>query len=86
MVNEKLRLCLVGCGMIGRVHAQACQKHQDTIELYVCDADETRARALEDEFGAAGVISDYDRVLSDPRIDAPMQKIGLSDYMAARND
>ncbi len=70
MGKEKLRLCLVGCGMIGRVHAQACQKHQDTIELYVCDADATRARAFEDEFEAAGVISDYDRVLSDPRIDA----------------
>jgi len=70
MVKEKLRLCLVGCGMIGRVHAQACQKHQDTIDLYVCDAEETRARALADEFGAAGVIGDYGRVLSDSGIDA----------------
>lgn len=70
MGNEKLRLCLVGCGMIGRVHAQACQKHQDTIELYLCDADETRARAFEDEFGAAGVIGDFGQALSDGRIDA----------------
>jgi predicted dehydrogenase len=70
MVDEKLRLCLVGCGMIGMVHAQACQKYQDRIELYVCDADETRARAFVDEFGAAGVIGDYDRALSDTGIDA----------------
>lgn len=70
MVKKKLGLCLVGCGMIGRVHAQACQKHQDIIELHVCDADETRAHALKDEFGATGVISDYNRALSDPTIDA----------------
>ncbi|GAB4355569.1 MAG: hypothetical protein Kow0099_39460 [Candidatus Abyssubacteria bacterium] len=70
MVNERVKLCLVGCGMIGRVHAQACQKHQDAIELYLCDADEMRARALKDEFGAVSVIGDYNQVLSDSRIDA----------------
>ena len=70
MAKKKIKLCLVGCGMIGRIHAQACLKRRDDIELYVCDSNEDTARWTGEEFGAAGVFTDYERALSDPRIDA----------------
>ena len=70
MANKKVKLCLVGCGMIGRIHAQACQKHRDDIELYVCDLDGEVARTTAEEFGAAGFFDSYEKVLSDSDIEA----------------
>jgi predicted dehydrogenase len=70
MSQERLKLCLVGCGTIGRVHAQACLKHRDDIRLSVCDINEEHARAVEQEFGAEGMFTRYQQVLSDPGIEA----------------
>jgi len=70
MTNKKLKLCLVGCGMIGRIHAQACQKHRDDIDLYVCDLDSEVARAAGEEFEAVGVFTSYEEVLADSDIEA----------------
>lgn len=70
MAKERLRLCLVGCGMIGRIHAQACQKLSEHIELYVCDLDEEAARRVADECSAEGVFTDYESALADERIEA----------------
>jgi len=70
MKGDRLRLCLVGCGMIGRIHARAAQRHREQIELYLCDADAGRAAALAREVKAAGVFRSYEEVLSDRAIDA----------------
>ncbi len=70
VTNNKLRLCLVGCGMIGRIHGQASQKHRDDIELSVCDTREEVARVAGKEVGATDVFTSYDQVLADPKIDA----------------
>jgi len=70
MEGEKLRLCVVGCGMIGRIHAQAAARHREDIHLHLCDVDARRAEALAGEVEAAGVYGSYERVLSDPVIDA----------------
>jgi predicted dehydrogenase len=70
MKGERLNLCVVGCGMIGRIHAQAAERRRQDIQLHLCDADAGRAAALAEEVEAAGVFSSYERVLSDPAIDA----------------
>jgi predicted dehydrogenase len=70
MKGEKLRLCLVGCGMIGRIHAQAAARHRQDIQLHLCDADAGRAEALAGEVQAVGVFESLEQVLSDPAIDA----------------
>jgi hypothetical protein len=43
MEGEKLQLCVVGCGMIGRVHAQAAARHREDIHLHLRDVDARRA-------------------------------------------
>ena len=70
MVKERIKICLVGCGMIGRIHGQNFLKRNDEIELYVCDVDETIAHNAADEFDAKGVFTEYEQVLRDDRIDA----------------
>ncbi|RJP65526.1 MAG: gfo/Idh/MocA family oxidoreductase [Candidatus Abyssobacteria bacterium SURF_17] len=70
MSSKKLKLCLVGCGMIGRIHAQACSKHRDDIALYACDMNAEVARATAEEFGALAAFTSYDQVLSHPDIEA----------------
>ena len=54
MVGEKLKLCVVGCGMIGRIHAQAAERQRDHIQLFLCDTDTERVRALAEEVATAG--------------------------------
>jgi predicted dehydrogenase len=56
--------------MIGRIHAQACQKYQDDIELSICDSNPEVARRTEEEFHVAGAFSEYEQVLADPAIEA----------------
>ncbi len=70
MAQKKLKVCLVGCGMIGRVHAQAYQKLGERFELYVCDADSGVAQAVKEEFEARGVFRSYEEALSDSAIEA----------------
>jgi predicted dehydrogenase len=70
MIQEKVRICLVGCGMIGRVHAQVYQKLRNRFDLYICDADREVARAAQEEFEALGVFSTYEEVLSDSAVEA----------------
>ncbi len=70
MPNGKLKLCVVGCGMIGRIHCQSCLKLRDDIELYVCDTDEDAARAALAESEAAGMFDTYEEVLSASNIEA----------------
>jgi len=70
MTHKKLKVCLVGCGMIGRVHAQAYQKLRDQFELCVCDADSGVAQAVKEEFEAKDIFGSYEEALSDPAIEA----------------
>ena len=68
MTEEKIKLCLVGCGTIGRVHGHACLKHRDDIELYLCDSNEELALTAKEEFGAEDIFTTYEQVLSNSDI------------------
>jgi len=70
MGDKKLKLCLVGCGTIGRVHADACLKRRDAIELHACDTNEQLAAAAMEEFGAESMFTTYEQVLADRSIEA----------------
>ena len=48
----KLRVCMIGCGGMGTLHARALAQHADLGNLTLCDADGTRAQALADQLGA----------------------------------
>lgn len=65
------RLCLVGCGAIGRVHVRAVQSAAERVGYTAFfDADAGRATTLAAEHGSHGrVLERWDDVLADPEVD-----------------
>ncbi len=68
--TEKIRFAIVGCGRISDLHARAYEGSPDAEIFAVCDVDEERARRKKEEWGAAKVYSDYEKLLADPEIEA----------------
>ena len=56
---------IVGCGMIGKIQAEAIASIPGARLLAVCARDETRVAEFAAKFGAAGY-TDYDRFLAHP--------------------
>jgi predicted dehydrogenase len=65
------RLCLVGCGAIGRVHVRAVRGAEERVGYAAFfDADAGRASAFAAEHGQGGrVLESWQEVLADPEID-----------------
>lgn len=69
--NDAARLCLVGCGAIGRVHWRAVDAAPEQVRYAACcDADAARAAAFAAERGDLHVHARWDDVLRDPDIEA----------------
>jgi myo-inositol 2-dehydrogenase/D-chiro-inositol 1-dehydrogenase len=49
---RKLRICQIGCGGMGELHAKCLLPHPQLASLTLCDADTTRAHNLALELGA----------------------------------
>jgi myo-inositol 2-dehydrogenase/D-chiro-inositol 1-dehydrogenase len=64
-----MRVALIGCGRIGRVHAESIGTHRGAELVRVCDAVEDAAREVAGLFGGTPG-SDVDAVLTDPDVDA----------------
>jgi myo-inositol 2-dehydrogenase / D-chiro-inositol 1-dehydrogenase len=64
-----MRVALIGCGRIGRVHAESIATHPRADLVRVCDALEDSAREVASLFGGVPG-SDVDVVLTDPAVDA----------------
>jgi myo-inositol 2-dehydrogenase / D-chiro-inositol 1-dehydrogenase len=64
-----IRLGLIGCGRIGRVHAESIDAHPRAQLVRVYDPDEAAGREVGTRFGAAWG-TDVDAVLDDATIDA----------------
>lgn len=70
MKNGKLQAAIIGCGVIGNLHAQAILANKDLVELYaVCDLIPERAGEYQQKYGAQKVFTDYMEMLRDPAID-----------------
>lgn len=64
-----MRIALIGCGRIGRVHAESIALHPKAELVRVCDPVEAAAREVAERFG--GVPGrEVDAVLADPDVDA----------------
>ena len=50
--KRRLRVCLVGCGSMGRIHGKSILRHANLSSLSLCDVDPSRARELAGELGA----------------------------------
>lgn len=64
-----MRVALIGCGRIGRVHAESVATHPTAELARVCDAFDEAAREVAARFGGVPG-TDVDAVLSAPDIDA----------------
>ena len=74
----KLRLALIGCGHVGRVHASCVSKVRDARFIAYVDVIEEAAKTLLDELGGEYATTDAGRVFADERVDGV--------YIATRHD
>jgi predicted dehydrogenase len=68
--GSTIRVGIIGCGVIGPVHAE-CYQLLPGVELaWACDLVEAKARRLAEKMTIPRVTADYREVLADPRLDA----------------
>jgi predicted dehydrogenase len=60
---KKLRLGMVGAGMIAGIHLDACRDSRNLEFTAICDVDRTRAQALAREFGIPHVFASHKELL-----------------------
>ncbi len=66
-----IRIGLIGAGIMGADHARILSQQIAGASLqFICDADQSRARKVADETGAAHVSADPFAVISDKQVDA----------------
>ena len=68
---NKVRVCLIGCGRAGMIHAKSYAgkvKHAELIAL--CDAFEENVKLAREEIDVPYVYTDYQEALQNPEIDA----------------
>jgi UDP-N-acetyl-2-amino-2-deoxyglucuronate dehydrogenase len=68
-MNE-LRYGIIGCGVIGPVHAHALSQIPNARLLATCDVDRTRAEAMATRYGAPLSFTDYHELVTREDIDA----------------
>ncbi|HOU11653.1 MAG TPA: Gfo/Idh/MocA family oxidoreductase [Anaerolineae bacterium] len=61
---------MIGAGMIAKSHIKCLQKEPRASVTWVCDVNETAARAAAEEFQIPHVSADYKDILADPAVDA----------------
>ena len=67
---EPVRLGVIGCGVIGRVHLSTAQQSTFVEVVAVADVREQAAREAATQFGIATVYASADDLLGDPRVEA----------------
>ncbi len=70
MRKGKIRVGVIGCGGISRVHLQTLKSLEGVEVGVVCDIDEERARNCSDEFRVPRWTTEYEAVLSDNKVRA----------------
>lgn len=68
---EKVRICLIGTGRAGMIHARNMKHHVDRAEMIaVSDVVEESAKKAAEELGVHKIYLDYHEALQDPEVDA----------------
>ena len=68
---KKIRVCLIGCGRAGMIHARSYSSRIREAELYaLCDPDEENLKAAKAELNISRTFTDYHEVIALPEIDA----------------
>lgn len=67
-MKNKMKIGILGCGMIANIHAQAIALIEDAELIGVSDPIEASAKAFSEKYGVS-VYKDYDAMLNDEEID-----------------
>jgi myo-inositol 2-dehydrogenase/D-chiro-inositol 1-dehydrogenase/scyllo-inositol 2-dehydrogenase (NAD+) len=68
---NKIKVCLIGCGRAGMIHARSYAGNIRAAELAaVCDPAKENLNAAQQELNVSRTYTDYREVMSDPEIDA----------------
>jgi len=67
---EKVRVGVIGCGVIGRVHLKCLSKNPSAEIVAVADIREEAAKEAASQFGVTKIYTSPDDLLSDPEVDA----------------
>ncbi len=68
MTEKPLRVCVVGCGDLGRTHARCWAQVPEAQVVAVVDVQESRARQLAGELGLDGFFTDYREAIDQPQV------------------
>ncbi len=70
-MNNKLRVCLIGCGRAGMIHAKSYSGNVENAELVaICDPFEESVKAAQEQLNVEYVYTDYKEVMKNNEIDA----------------
>jgi len=73
------KIGVIGCGIMGNLHAEAISKHPEVELRAVCDIDRQKAEDVKNKTDADLIFTDYSELLSDPEINAV--HIALPDHL-----
>jgi len=65
---QRVGVCVVGLGWMGRVHCEALAEVHDKVALFVASRDPAKAREFAEKFGAEGWFGDYEKPFDDERV------------------
>lgn len=68
--QDKVGLCIAGCGNFAHTHAQAAAQRPESVALYFASRSADKACAYAQQYGAAGAFGSYEEAARDPRVDA----------------
>ena len=68
MEISKVKVGIVGLGLVSDSHIKAYTSHPDAEVIAVCDLDETRAKQVCEKYGIGKYYTSYDEMLKDPDI------------------
>jgi len=65
---QRVGICVVGLGWMGRVHCEALASLRGKVALFVASRDPAKAKEFSEKFGAEGWFGDYEKPFGDERV------------------
>ncbi|MCX7969203.1 MAG: Gfo/Idh/MocA family oxidoreductase [Armatimonadetes bacterium] len=65
---QRVGVCVVGLGWMGRVHCEALATMKDKVALFVASRDPEKAKGFAEKFDAEGWFGDYEKPFEDERV------------------
>ncbi|MDX2111938.1 MAG: Gfo/Idh/MocA family oxidoreductase [Verrucomicrobiota bacterium] len=69
-MSKSLQIAIIGCGVIGPVHAESFLRNPGVSLRWACDVQADRAARLAEKYNVARQTTSIDEVLADPEVDA----------------